>query len=85
MPPSRRATELSARPAAAESGWWEDHGVGANEWTPYAPLGDGPTKCDFCGQPKSDDRHLVANHDGSTAICADCVKRFAALLTRHEQ
>ena len=51
-------------------------------WTPYAPLDADPNTCDFCGEPRDRDRRLIANDNGSVAICEQCVGRFAALFAR---
>jgi hypothetical protein len=51
-------------------------------WRPYAPLDAEPRGCSFCGEPRNSESRLVANGDGSVAICEQCTTRFGALFAR---
>ena len=51
-------------------------------WTLYAPLGAEPAVCTFCGEPRRPRQRLIANADGSAAICENCVTRFGGFVSR---
>lgn len=44
-----------------------------------------PDRCSFCGAQKTEERRLIASHDGAAVVCEDCVARFVDVFGRWDE
>jgi hypothetical protein len=57
-----------------------------DDWASYGPL-DGPRAvvCSFCGRGQDESLVVLANADGSAAICEECNASHAVFFARRHQ